>query len=63
MNQASDMLVIQSLAFFWKNVTIFKKNLKIGNFSYNIKNKTRQKKELKYHRKNIQGHWSQKAIM
>ena len=53
MNQASDMLVIQSLAFFLKKVAIFRKNLKVDNFLNSIKNKTRQKKELKYHRKNI----------
>ena len=53
MNQASDMLVIQSLAFFWKNVVIFRKNFKNDNFLNGIKNKTRQNKELKYRRKNI----------
>ena len=46
------MLVIQSLAFFEK-VAYFRKNLKIDNFLYSIKNKTRQNKELKYRRKNI----------
>ena len=39
--------------FFWKKVAIFRKNLKIDNFLYSIKNKTRQNKELKYCRKNI----------
>ena len=53
MNQASDMLVIQSLAIFGKKVAIFRKNLKIDNFLYSIANKTRQNKELKYRRKNI----------
>ena len=54
MNQASDMLLIPSLAFLEKKVTIFrKKNLKIDNYSYRIKNKRRQNKELKYRRKNI----------
>ena len=48
MNQAFGMLVIQSLAFFWKKVAIFRKNLKIDNFLYSIKNKTRQNKELEY---------------
>ena len=51
MNQASDMLVIQSLAF-WKKVAMFRKNLKIDNFLYSIKNKTRKNKELKYRQKN-----------
>ena len=46
MNQGSDMLLIQSLAFL-------EKNLKIDNYSYRIENKTRQNKELKYRRKNI----------
>ena len=53
MNQASDMLLIQSLAFLEKKVTIFRKNLKIDNYSYRIKTKTRQNKELKYCQKNI----------
>ena len=53
MNQGTDMLFIQSLAFLEKKVTIFRKNLKIDNYSYRIKNKTRQNKELKYRRKNI----------
>ena len=53
MNQTSDMLLIQSLAFLEKKVTIFRKNFKVGNYSYRIKNKTRQNKELKYLRKNI----------
>ena len=51
MNQASDMLVIQSLAFFWKKVAIFRKNFKNDNFLNGIK--TKQGKELKYRRKNI----------
>ena len=38
---------------FWKKVTIFRKNLKIDNYSYRIKNKKRQNEELKYRRKNI----------
>ena len=53
MNQASDMLVIQSLAFFWKKVAIFRKNLKIDKFLDSIKNTTRQNKELIYRRKNM----------
>ena len=54
MNQASDMLLMYSkFGFFGKKDTILKKNLKIDNYSYLIKNKTRQNKELKYHRKNI----------
>ena len=53
MNQASDMLVIQSLAFFGKKIAIFRKNFKNDIFLNGIKNKTRQNKELKYHRKNI----------
>ena len=55
MNQASDMLTTYSkFGFFGKKVTIFiKKNFKIDNCSYRIKNKTRQNKELKYRRKNI----------
>ena len=44
MNQASDMFVFQSLAFFLKKIAIFRKNLKVDNFFNNIKNKTRQKK-------------------
>ena len=44
MNQASDMFVFQSLAFFEK-VAIFRKNLKDDNFFNIIKNKTRQKKK------------------
>ena len=39
MNQASDMLLIQSLAFLEKKVTIFRKNLKIDNYLYRIKTK------------------------
>jgi hypothetical protein len=38
--------------FFWKRVAIFRKNIKIDNFLYNIK-KTGQNKELKYRPKNI----------
>ena len=53
MNQASDMLLIQSLAFLEKKVTIFRKNLKIDNHSNCIKIKTRQNKELKNRPKNI----------
>ena len=53
MNQVSDKLPIQSLAFLEKKITAFRKNLKIDNYSYCIKNKTIQKKELKYRRKNI----------
>ena len=52
MNQGTDMLLIQSLAFWKKNI-IFRKNLKIDNFLHSIKNKIRQNKELKYRRKNI----------
>ena len=44
MNQASDMLVIQSLAFFWKKFAIFRKNLKIDNFLYGIKTKQDKRK-------------------
>ena len=39
--------------FFGKKVTIFRKNLKIDDYSYRLKNKTGQNKELKYRRKNI----------
>ena len=39
MNQASDMLVIQSLAFFWKKVAIFRKKFKKDNFLNGIKTK------------------------
>ena len=39
MNQASDMLVIQSLAFFGKKLLFLEKNLKIDNFLYSIKTK------------------------
>ena len=53
MNQASDMLVIQSLAFFGKKLLFLEKNFKNDNFLNGIKNKTRQNKELKYRRKNI----------
>ena len=41
MNQASDMLVIQSLAFFGKKLLFLEKNLKIDNFLDSIKNKTK----------------------
>ena len=41
MNQVSDMFLTQYLAF-WKKVAIFRRNLKIDNFSNSIKNKTRQ---------------------
>ena len=37
MNQASDMLVIQSFGFFWKEVAIFRKNFKNDNFLNGIK--------------------------
>ena len=53
MNQASDMLVIQNLAFFGKKLLFFRKNFKNDNFLNGIKNKTRKNKELKYRRKNI----------
>jgi hypothetical protein len=44
MNQASDMLVVQILAFFGKKVTILrKKKMKMDNFMYSIK-KTKQAK-------------------
>ena len=41
MNRSSDMLVIQSLAFFWKKVAIFreKKTLKNDNFLNGIETK------------------------
>ena len=48
MNQASDVLVIQSLAFFGKKLLFLEKKL----FEWH-KNKTRRKKELKYRQKNI----------
>ena len=53
MNQASDMLFIQSLAFFGKKWLFLEKNLKNDNFLNGIKSKTRQNKELKYRRKNM----------
>ena len=53
MNQASDMLLIQSLAFLEKKLLFLEENLKIDNYSYRIKTKTRQNKELKYRRKNM----------
>ena len=53
MNQASDVLVIQILAFFEKSCYFQKKNFKNDNFLNDIKNKTRKNKELKYRRKNI----------
>ena len=39
MNQASDMLLIQNLAFFGKKLLFLEKNLKIDNYSYCIKPK------------------------
>ena len=53
MNQASDMLLLQSLAFLEKKLLFLEKNLKIDNHSNCIKIKTRQNKELKNCRKNI----------
>ena len=54
MNQGTDMLFIQSLAFFGKKFTVFIKNLKVDNYLFVLhKAKTRQNKELKYRRKNI----------
>ena len=54
MNQGTDMLLIQSLAFFGKNLLFLEKNLKIDNYVFLLhKTKTRQNKELKYRRKNI----------
>ena len=53
MNQASDMLLIQSLAFLEKKLLFLEKNLKIDNHSNCIKIKTRQNKELKNRRKNF----------
>ena len=44
------MLLIQSLAFLEKKLLFLEKT---DNYSYRIKNKTRQNKELKYHWKNI----------
>ena len=51
MNQGTDMLFIQSLAFLEKKITVFRKNLKVDNYLYCIK--PRQNKELKYRRKNL----------
>ena len=51
MNQASDMLVIQSLFFWGEKVAIFRKRIKIYNFLYSIKQNKRQNKELKYRQK------------
>ena len=45
------MLLIQSLAFLENLLLFLEKNLKIDNYSYCIKNKTRQNKELKYRQK------------
>ena len=53
MNQTFDMLLIQRLSFLEKKLLFFKKDLKIDNYSYRLKNKTGQNKELKYRRKNI----------
>ena len=39
MNQGTDMLFIQSLAFLEKKNTVFRKNLKVDNYSYCIKPK------------------------
>ena len=39
MNQASDMLVIQSLAFFGKKLLFLEKNFKNDNFLNGIKTK------------------------
>ena len=39
MNQGTDMLFIQSLAFLEKKITVFRKNLKVDNYSYCIKPK------------------------
>ena len=44
MNQASDMLGIQSLAFFHKKLLFLEKNLKIDNFLYGIKTKQDKRK-------------------
>ena len=48
MNQGTDMLFIQSLAFLEKKITVCRKNLKVDNYSYCIK-----PKQDKYRRKNI----------
>ena len=42
-----------TFVFFGKKLLSFKKDLKIENYSYRLKNKTGQNKELKYRRKNI----------
>ena len=39
MNQGTDMLFIQSLAFLEKNLLFLEKNLKVDNYSYCIKPK------------------------
>ena len=39
MNQGTDMLFIQSLAFLEKKIIVFRKNLKVDNYSYCIKPK------------------------
>ena len=53
-NESSIWHVTSSkFGFFGKKVTIFRKNLKIDDYSYRLKNKTGQNKELKYRRKNI----------
>ena len=39
MNQGTDMLLIQSLAFFGKKNTVFRKKLKADNYFYCIKPK------------------------
>ena len=44
MNQASDMLVIQSLFFWGEKVAIFRKNLKMDNFLYGKKTKQDKRK-------------------
>ena len=42
MNQGTDMLFIQSLAFLEKKNTVFRKNLKVDNYLYCIKPKQDQ---------------------
>ena len=39
MNQGTDMLFTQSLAFLEKKILFFEKNLKVDNYSYCIKQK------------------------
>ena len=51
------MILIKSLAFLEKSGYFQKKNLKDDNFLNGIKSKTRQKKELKYRRKNMVWNW------